>query len=269
LIARLAERAPEWDWLCWRGVRQGSSGESVLAERRDVQFSRNVVTDHVLPLAGSWEEFKSRCPRNVKESLRKCYNSLKREGHDFELEIASRPGEVEDALADFFRLHRARSQANGTVAHRDVFGWSNARQFLLEVAQQFADAGTLRIFRLRIGDAVVASRIGFVVGESLYLYYSGYDPEWGRHSVMTTAVAEAIRYAIEQGFRTVNLSTGTDVSKTRWRPEQITFLSARQSSPSLRGRVMAAAYRAARPLMHPWIRKLAAGRLGRHSNWSE
>jgi len=62
------------------------------------------------------------------------------------------------------------------------------------------------VFQLRIADAVVASRIGFVIGDGLYLYPSGFDPAWGRYSVMTTMMAEALRYAIASGLRTVNLS---------------------------------------------------------------
>ena len=61
----------------------------------------------------------------------------------------------------------------------------------------------------------MATRIGFVVEDSLYLYYSGYDPEFSRFSIMTTVVAEAIQYAISERFRTVNLSTGKDLSKRR------------------------------------------------------
>jgi len=70
------------------------------------------------------------------------------------------------------------------------------------------------------------------VGDALYLYYSGYDPAFGDYSVMTTTVAEAIKYAIEHGFRRVNLSTGSDVSKTRWNPVARVTRAALLRSPS-------------------------------------
>ncbi len=53
---------------------------------------------------------------------------------------------------------------------------------------------------------------------------------------MTLAVAEAVKYAIASGFRRVHLSTGTDVSKTRWRPEPIPYRDLMMVSPCLRGR---------------------------------
>jgi hypothetical protein len=33
---------------------------------------------------------------------------------------------------------------------------------------------------------------------------------------MTTTVVETLEYAIREGMASVNLSTGTDASKTRW-----------------------------------------------------
>jgi len=57
----------------------------------------------------------------------------------------------------------------------------------------------LKLFALKIGAEIVAMRIGFVVGDGLYLYYSGFDPKWWEFGVMTTTMAEAIKYAIGRG----------------------------------------------------------------------
>ena len=79
--------------------------------------------------------------------------------------------------------------------------------------------------------------MGLVLGRELYLYYSGYDPAWHRFSVMTTLVAEAIKWAIAQRLTLVNLSVGTDVSKTRWRPRAIPHREAIVTAPHARGHV--------------------------------
>jgi hypothetical protein len=42
---------------------------------------------------------------------------------------------------------------------------------------------------------------------------------------MTTTMAEAIKYAIAGRLRSVNLSPGTDVGKTRWGPREIALRS--------------------------------------------
>ena len=51
-----------------------------------------------------------------------------------------------------------------------------------------AKYGCLRIFEIEIGGAVVATRLGFVLGKELYIYYGGYHPNWGKYSIMTTLV---------------------------------------------------------------------------------
>jgi CelD/BcsL family acetyltransferase involved in cellulose biosynthesis len=101
------------------------------------------------------------------------------------------------------------------------------------------------LFQLRIGSHIVAARIGFVVGNSVYMYYSGFDPAWAHYSVMTTTVVEAFRYAIAHGFRTVNLSLTGEQSKLRWRPRLVEFRTALVGRQSLSSRIKCGAYRAA------------------------
>jgi CelD/BcsL family acetyltransferase involved in cellulose biosynthesis len=207
-----------------------------------LRFSRvRVIRDtpeYYLTLPPTWGEFKSRLRRNIKESLRHCYNAPKRDGIVPQFEVVTDRRAVRAALENFFRLHRARASLEGTARHGDVFESAAARRFLLNVGDRFAERGCLRIFRLRIAGATVATRIGFALADSLYLYYSGYDPAFAKYSVMTTVVAEAIQYAIAEKFRTVNLSTGNDVSKTRWGPEERPHREWLVISPSFRGRVV-------------------------------
>jgi CelD/BcsL family acetyltransferase involved in cellulose biosynthesis len=200
----------------------------------------------VLDLPASWSSFHAGLPRNIRESLRKCYNSLRRDGHELELRVIERPEQVSAALECFFALHAARAGVAQGIAHRNTFAEPAARHFLKDFLGQVAERGQLRLFQLEIGGAVRATRIGFQFGDELYLYYSGYDPDWGKYSIMTTTLAEAIRWAIAQGVRLVNLSTGIDVSKTRWRPREVRYAEAVQIAPTLRSRMAFQALEAAR-----------------------
>jgi len=182
------------------------------------------VTGYTLTLDGDWESFKSTRPRNLKESLRKCYNSLKRDDLTFALDVARTPADVKEGLTRFLAFHRQRATADGLRMHGDVFADPASQGFLYEVCDRLARRDAVRVFQLRLGDTYAASRVAFALGDTLYLYFSGYDTAWARYSVMTTTVAEAIRYAYAQGFRRVHLSTGTDESKLRWRPEASTWL---------------------------------------------
>jgi CelD/BcsL family acetyltransferase involved in cellulose biosynthesis len=143
-------------------------------------------------------------------------------------------------------LHVMRARLTNTVKHANRFASQVSRDFLYAVCERLAARGCVRIFALKVGDRTVAMRIGFVVGDELYLYYSGYDPAWSRYSVMTTTVAEAIKYAIGNGLRAVNLSPNKDLSKTRWNPRQVEYGSAYEPRERLLSRLANSAYLKAR-----------------------
>jgi CelD/BcsL family acetyltransferase involved in cellulose biosynthesis len=236
LLEQLELEREAWDWMLWTGLRVGSDAARAVTATGPL-LSREEVPNFLLPLAPTWDEFRGGLKRTIKESLRKCYNSLKRDGHAFTFEAVTERAEVGAAIQEFLRLHSMRASAGQSVQHRDYFEWPAAQRFLTELAERFAAEGVARVFLMRIAGKVVAARVGFGLGDTLYLYYSGYDPAWSEYSVMTTVVAEAIRYAIENGFKSVNLSTGRDLSKTRWGPQEVTYFGGIQPSRSARSRV--------------------------------
>jgi CelD/BcsL family acetyltransferase involved in cellulose biosynthesis len=243
LADHLLALAPEWDWVQWAGVRRGGDAEGVLTHEYGATWGVE-VPNYYVRLAPTWEEFKSRLPRNIKESLRKCYNSLRRDGHRFTFRVIERLEECPVLLDRFFDLHSARSSMTSSVHHCDAFATPSSRAFLADYARRAADLGSLRIFQIEIGGKVIAARVGFLLGEELYLYYSGYEPAWGRYSVMTTVLAESVQWAIDRGLKIVNLSYGKDISKTRWRPTELVLRHGVSLSPSPRGKLAFEAYQA-------------------------
>jgi CelD/BcsL family acetyltransferase involved in cellulose biosynthesis len=240
LRAHVLESAQDWDWISWEGLSGAGEGPPPPG-----LSWRGETPNYLLRLDGSWPDMRARASRNLRESLRKCYNSLRRDSLVYELHVAKTWAEVELLLPLFFRLHTARSHLS-SAHHRDVFSAEKSREFLRDVVRRFCQRGQMRMFVLRVAQVPVAVRLGFALNGSLYLYYSGFEPAYARYSVMTTCLAEAIRYAIDHGFASVDLSTGTDVSKTRWRPELVVYRSAEQVSPSARSQMVRNGYRLAR-----------------------
>jgi len=254
-IRRKLADVREVDWLNWGVVSDAHA--LALSICADLKIQRPLL-NYVLDLPRSWDEFHSHLKRNIRESIRHCYNSLKRDGLAYELRIAREPPDVKDALERFFALHAMRADFFGTVVHRNNFAKPRARRFLHAVCGLLSARGMVRVFQLAIRGEVVALRIGFVVGDSLYLYYSGFDPRWSKYSIMTTTVVEAIKHAIHQGLRTIDLSPGRDVSKTRWGPREFALNQAVQISPSLLSRLAWAGFnRVNSPNSPPpWINRL-------------
>jgi CelD/BcsL family acetyltransferase involved in cellulose biosynthesis len=243
-LAADLRRDPSWDWIAWEGLRPETALARVLEQTMGLRWASH-QPGNVLDLAPTWELFRSNLKRNIKESLRHCYNSLRRDGLDARLEVAATPPDVELALKTFFELHTLRSRHSGGT-HPDRFRPPAARRFLQLACARFARSGMTRIFTLRIGEVPVASRVAFQLPGSLYLYYSGFDPAWSKYSVATTLVAEAIKYAIGRGLPRLHLSMGSDRSKSRWSPAMPLFHAAFSVRPHLTSRAALSLYSWAR-----------------------
>lgn len=242
-VQRHLANSGHWDWIHWCGMNEAFAQALAAGGRMQWQPAQS---DFVLDMAPTWDEFRRRLKRNIRESLRHCYNSLRRDSHGFELQVIEDPLELQRGLERFLELHRMRANLNTAALHPNRFASKVSRDFLYEVCTRLCKRRALRLFQLKIASKIVAMRIGFVAGDSLYLYYSGYDPEWSRYSVMTTTVAEVIKYAIARGIKTVNLSPSRDISKTRWNPRQVDYQSAYEPGGRLRSRMAHQAYVRAR-----------------------
>jgi len=231
LYKTLSRQSGTWHWFSLQGVRDPAS----LPPEADTG-PIEAQPDYYLRLPPSWEQLRSGLSRNIKESLRKCYNSLKRDGYQFQLHVVEAVADVPAALSRLLHLHRQRSMARTSVRHNNVFADLRAQQFIAAYAQTMAYRHQLQIFELEIGGKIVASRMAFSFDRSLYLYYSGYDPGWRAYSVMTTLLAEVIKWAIERGYTELNLSTGNDISKTRWSPAEVRYHRAILCAPTPRAR---------------------------------
>jgi CelD/BcsL family acetyltransferase involved in cellulose biosynthesis len=221
-----------WDAFRWAAVPSSVAG--ALCKTPGVEHLRD-LPDYVLPLGESWEAFRSRLPRNVKEAMRKARNAPQRDGLALDFSVEARSQDVSRVLPDFFALHSARGAVRGMRRHPNIFALPEARAFLADVAERWPQG--FLAFVLRHGDRVIACRLAFHKADKLYLYYSGFDPAYARYSVMTRTLAEALEWACGQGIRRVNLSTGTDVAKTRWRPLCVEYQTLWVFTPTAAGRL--------------------------------
>ena len=224
LVADLA-RDRTWNWVAWEGLRPNAELTKTLAQLLELRWISS-QPENILHLTPTWEQFRLGLGRHVRDSLRHCYNSLKTEGLVAHLDVAAKPEEIRLALENFFRLHSVIAQHHNDLGRPDRFADSITHRFLIEVYSRFADRDMARIFTLSIGGIPLASRLGFLLPDCLYLYYGGYDPSWRKFSVGTTVTAEAIKYAIARGLARVHLSMGADSFKSRWSPEIRDFCGA-------------------------------------------
>jgi DNA-binding response OmpR family regulator len=239
LVGYLCARKDEWDLFAWTGIRHDEIARDRPGNPLKVYKK---MPDYFVPLPDSWEKLRSGLSANMKEAIRKCYKNLARDGHAFAFRAVTSPGDIPAALDRLLALHSERAQFKYATRHRDLFAQGPHRAFIADLARLTAERDEVRIFELEVDGKVVASRMAFLLGDELYLYYSGYDLAWRKHSIMTTLMCECFKWAIEHGVKVVNLSKGKDPSKLRWRGREIMFHDALLMSPTRRGRLISRAY---------------------------
>jgi CelD/BcsL family acetyltransferase involved in cellulose biosynthesis len=253
LVEHFLARRGEWDVFRWVGLRHPV--DTYCALWPPCAFmAREILPDFVVELPKSWNDLLLQVSSNMRKNLRKCYEFLERDGFAIALRVIERPDGVGPAMARFLALHAARAEAAGMISHPDKFAQTRERAFFWDYLQGAADRGELRIFELEIGGAVVASRVAFLIASDLYLYFAGYDPAWKSYSVMTVLMTEVFKWAFAHGVERVNLSTGRDQSKERWKPREVLFGNAVQISPTWRARTAVGPFRAYEALGRARIR---------------
>jgi CelD/BcsL family acetyltransferase involved in cellulose biosynthesis len=81
------------------------------------------------------------------------------------------------------------------------------------MASALSAAGLIRLFILRINGKPAAAVLCFDAGSYLYLYNSGYDPEFSSLSVGLVSKALALRWAIENGKTGLDFLRGDEPYK--------------------------------------------------------
>jgi CelD/BcsL family acetyltransferase involved in cellulose biosynthesis len=239
LASYLCDRKDRWDLFVWTGIRDGE-----IARDRSGNLLKiyKKMPAYLVHLPDSWEKFRSDLSTNMKEAIRKCYKSLARDDHAFTFRAVAHPEDISASLDRLLALHSERAQFKYATRHRDLFAQAAHRAFIVDLAHLMAERGQLRIFELEVDGKIVASRMAFLLDDELYLYYSGYDLAWRKHSIMTTLMCESFKWAIERGVKVVNLSKGKDPSKLRWRGREVMFHDALLMSPTRRGHLVSRAY---------------------------
>src|ERR1700734_1430470 len=103
-----------WDWIAWHGLDRDSMFARELQSLMPLRWGRT-ETGNVLAVAPTWDDFKKGLKRNIKESLRRCYNSLDRDGLAARLVVAETAQDIEQALPTFYRLHAMRADHTDAV----------------------------------------------------------------------------------------------------------------------------------------------------------
>ena len=207
LLAHLA--ATGVGTLDLRGLRASSPSLAPLCDAAAAAGWRAEREDEALSpavdLPGDWESFLGTLSKKDRHELRRKLRRLESAGGDVQLRVVTEPGEAEEMLPALFHLMRISSH------HKEEFlDRPGMEAFFREMTRVMAGEGMLRFYFLTFDGEPVASVLNFDVGGTLFMYNSGYDPQYSHYAVGLMSKALLLRDAVENGRSCVDFLRGDE-----------------------------------------------------------
>jgi CelD/BcsL family acetyltransferase involved in cellulose biosynthesis len=165
-----------------------------------------------LPLEGDWDSYLSSLPAKFRSNLRNRLGRLAKLGEPRLEVIRDRRG-IEQAAADAWRLEASgwKNQA-GTAITCDP----SVHRFYTRLIERGAAAGWLELLFLRVGDRRVATSFGAAYDGRLFLFKTGYDPEYAAGAPFKVLTCLAVQDAYARGLREVDFLGDAEPWKLEW-----------------------------------------------------
>jgi CelD/BcsL family acetyltransferase involved in cellulose biosynthesis len=160
-----------------------------------------------LDLPDSWDAYLATLGKKDRHELRRKIRKLYESGAGVTFDVLSTQADVVASMDEFLDLH-TRSRADKTD-----FMTPEMEIFFRRMASAMAAEGLVRLFMLRVNGKPAASVLCFDAGSYLYLYNSGYDPEFSSLSVGLVSKALCLQWAIENGMTGLDFLRGDEPYK--------------------------------------------------------
>ena len=201
-------RAALHDWSDWDiCVLQDLSANSAL------RVLGTAVADlpcSAICFEGSFDDFLRDRPKDLKRNLRRYKEKAEAIGPvTFEVSEEA-DAESLDAL---IQLHAARWQERGESGMIEA---NRSEGFLRDVACRLGRAGMLRFFKVRFCGRIAAIVMAMRNQSTIFCYMSAFDPEHERFGFGRELLAQAIRYAHENGYKRWDFLRGDEPYKFSW-----------------------------------------------------
>jgi CelD/BcsL family acetyltransferase involved in cellulose biosynthesis len=203
------------DGLSWRRLTLwGIRADSPTLAELDAAASRSGISLELeleaecprVALPATWDEYLLSLSKKDRHELRRKIRRLGESGEVREYALTD-PVEVSAAMPDFLRLH--------TISRQDKaeFMTADMERFFVKMATTLAEEDSIRLYFLELDGQRVASVLAFNCGEELWLYNSGFDPDFASVSVGLVSKAMALRQAIAEGRSCYDFLRGSEPYK--------------------------------------------------------
>lgn len=171
-------------------------------QKADIPYQREAIDVTTwLDLPGSWQEYLSLLEGKARHELRRKLRRFYRAGR---MELRT------EASAEGLPLFLELFQMSPEKAR---FLTPEREHFFRCLAQALSREGWLRLWFLSLDGVTVAACLGLDYGDTVYLYNSGYHPDYAELSVGLVSKALCLEQAIAQGKRRFDFLRGAEAYK--------------------------------------------------------
>ncbi|MEW6615444.1 MAG: GNAT family N-acetyltransferase [Thermodesulfobacteriota bacterium] len=187
----------EWDFIDLHCLKESSIALNVLKQfLEENKYYTEISVEDVCPrvsLPPSWGEYLESLDKKDRHELRRKVRRVERvsqSGNGYSIEDSN---SVTDDIEQFLLLHRKSD------VQKEGFMDKEMEVFFQDIANILFTENWLKLSFLQIDGTCMASSMCFDYQNKLYLYNSGYDPEYSYLSPGIVLMAHLIREAIESG----------------------------------------------------------------------
>ncbi len=194
-----------------RGLAEGSPTlASLPAAARARGWAVRAEQEAVCPtvaLPATWEAYLDGLGGKQRHEVRRKLRNLAEGGARVSLTVERDPDPVVAGVSHLLAMMRD--------SRRDKAGFlTEPRQaFFLALGRNLASRGWARLYLLQLDGKTVAAILGFDTGDTLFLYNSGYDPDYRDLAVGLASKVYCLRSCIEERKRAVNFLRGEEAYK--------------------------------------------------------
>ena len=159
-------------------------------------------------LPSSWDAYLHSLSKKQRHEVRRKERNLERD-HQVELIFLQNSTNITDEITRFIELMR-----NEEV--KADFLTTSTEKFLLGLAEAAQEAGCLNLASLMLDGKQAAVYLNFIYDNKLWVYNTGWNPEFSKASPGWMLLVRLIRWSIENGLDEVDLMRGSEEYKYRF-----------------------------------------------------
>jgi CelD/BcsL family acetyltransferase involved in cellulose biosynthesis len=165
-----------------------------------------------LTLAGTWDSYHASLSPKFRSNLRNRLSRLRAFGEP-RLEVVETAGEIANAREDALRLEASgwKDESRTSISSDPA-----VHRFYTLLAERAAERGWLRLMFLSVGNRRIATAYGAQFDGRLFLFKTGYDPDYATCSPFKLLTCLAIQRAYAEGLRELDFLGNAEPWKLEW-----------------------------------------------------